>query len=543
MSHKTYLGALLGLGLLCIGTGALWAEDNDGLIIKIKPQFANALNTVSSLKQLNQECQVKEIVPIDQANGVYQLRLCKEQNIDSAMAKYQIRPELDYVEINRALDPEPMHPVVGTPLSTQSLETNSIVKVSNAPEAKQRITVAVVDSGVDYTHPLLKNGLWVNPGEDLNHSGKIDPEEINSSDDDGDGYVDDFYGANVCSLTGSSGNPMDEYGHGTHVAGIVLQNALNKSGENTAEIMAVRFLNANGSGYLADGVKAIDYAIKHGAKIINCSWGYSYSSSSLSNVMQKAEDQGVQVVCAAGNYNSETPLYPAYVAHAIAVAALDKSGHKASFSNYGADVDLAAEGVSIYSSYLNNQYATLSGTSMASPKVAGILALAWASKPELSASALWQAVQASAVDITDPLHDGSSYVGKDKYTGYGTLSVDSLLSELGTSSPVAVASTTTTTLSNLMNYPNPITAGAATTFGFQSDNSVDVTVRVYTLRGKLVRQFNTSKSPVSSYIKVSYDCTDDSGRRLPMDVYLYQVQALDSAGILASGIGKMVVLN
>ena len=527
---------LLTLGLVKLS----WATGNDGIILQLRSDIDYAHHDgYCSLDQLHRECGATSVTAISMGKNLYQVRFANADVAEQMIYKYQAHPDVQYAEINYALASEKPMDLKTFNLSVQSLSAASLSKASN------RAIVAIVDSGVDYTHTDLKNFMWVNSGEDLDHDGVIEDSEKNSKDDDGDGIIDDFYGANLCSLTGTSGDPKDVYGHGTHVAGIVLQNGINAAGQNGVEIMAVKFLNDSGVGYLVDGAKAIDYALDHGAKVVNCSWGYNYNSNTLSNVMAKAEQMGVAIVCAAGNYNSDSPLYPAYYNYSVSVAALDQHGYKASFSNYGNYVDLAAEGVSVYSTYPHNQYATLSGTSMAAPKVSGLLAAAWSSQPNLSLQQILQDIPNAATDITDPLHTGANgYTGKDPYTGYGSLSLNSLLSTLGATTPiVSVASLSSTHLSNLMNYPNPVGAGANTTFGFSSDSNVDVTVKVFTLRGQLVRQFTTSKSPVGSYVKVVYDCTDDGGSRLPMDVYLYQVQAQDSVGTVASGIGKLVVVN
>jgi hypothetical protein len=148
--------------------------------------------------------------------------------------------------------------------------------------------------------------------------------------------------------------------------------------------------------------------------------------------------------------------------------------------------------------------------------------------------------------VAEKTHFGVlAIVGKDKYTGYGTLQLTSLLNALEneTQSSLTAQAFSSSELSNLLNYPNPVPAGTNTTFGFSSDTNTDITIKVYTIRGQLLRTLTSTKTPVSNYIKVSYDLTDERGQRLPMDVYLYTVEATDTVGTIARGKGKLVVVN
>ncbi len=249
------------------------------------------------------------------------------------------------------------------------------------------IVVAVIDTGVDYTHPDLINNMWVNSGEIPN----------NQLDDDGNGYVDDVYGYDF--YNGDS-DPMDDYFHGTHVAGIVAaqgNNGLGVSGVAwSGRIMALKFMNENGSGLLSDAIEAIQYAVANGAKVMNNSWGTSFNSSSLENAIQGSDTAGLIFVAAAGNGPTNTdvtPFFPASydVPNILSVAATTRYDALADYSNYGKiTVDLGAPGSSIFSTaptwYIpdENDYIYLSGTSMSSPHVAGAAALLWAAFPTLS---------------------------------------------------------------------------------------------------------------------------------------------------------------
>ncbi len=265
------------------------------------------------------------------------------------------------------------------------------------------VIVAVVDSGIRYTHQDLAANMWVNPGE--SGAGK----ETNGVDDDGDGYVDDVYGVNVLN---HSGNPDDDWGHGTHVAGIigaVGNNSLGVTGIAWhTKLMACKFIDGSGNYAVSDAVTALDYARRKGANVVLAAWGgYSFTSAALRDAFVALRDAGIIVVAAAGNSgtnNDTTPLYPASYEYpnVISVAATDHADSLASFSDYGAlTVDLAAPGSDILScsNTSNADYRTLSGTSMASAHVAGAVALVWSHFP----TDTYQQVISRIVSTVDPV--------------------------------------------------------------------------------------------------------------------------------------------
>jgi subtilisin-like proprotein convertase family protein len=259
----------------------------------------------------------------------------------------------------------------------------------------------VIDTGVDYNHPDLVANMWHNT---------LDP--IDGVDNDGNGLVDDYYGADFAN---NDGNPMDDNNHGTHVSGTI--GAVGNNGIGVVgvawnvKIMALKFLSASGSGYTSDAIDCINYARTHGAKILNNSWGGGGYDSALFNAIVAAKNAGIIFVAAAGNNasnNDTTAAYPANYAvdNVVSVAAIDRNNNLASFSNYGATtVDLGAPGVSILSTTPNNTYSTFSGTSMATPHVSGALALVWAANPTLT----YSQVIARVLNNVDPI---SSLSGK-----------------------------------------------------------------------------------------------------------------------------------
>jgi thermitase len=231
--------------------------------------------------------------------------------------------------------------------------------------------VAILDTGIDTDHPDLKSNVY--KSEDKPNNGK---------DDDKNGYVDDTYGYNTINGKGSG---EDDDGHGTHVSGIVGGRGNNDVGVSgtcwSTKLLAVKFMNSRGKGSTSDAIEGIDYAVKQGFKIINCSFGSSSKSSSLKDAVDYAQDHNALLVVAAGNDSENIdkhPLYPASYgdSNILAVAATTSTDTLASFSNFGSEaVDVAAPGDSIYSTYLGGGYRVLSGTSMAAPYAAGVAAL------------------------------------------------------------------------------------------------------------------------------------------------------------------------
>lgn len=239
-------------------------------------------------------------------------------------------------------------------------------------QGSKDIIVAVTDTGVDYTHPDLASNMWHNPGEI----------PANGKDDDGNGYIDDIYGIDSHN---KDSDPLDDHGHGTHCAGTiggVGNNSLGVAGINwRVSIMALKFLGAYGGGSTSNAIELIDYAIDKGAHIINASWGGYYSSPALEKAINRAQNSGILFVAAAGNSasdNDSKPHYPSNynLSNIISVGATDDNDKLAYFSNYGAvSVDVAAPGVSIYSTLPGGGYGSMSGTSMAAPHVSGLAAL------------------------------------------------------------------------------------------------------------------------------------------------------------------------
>ncbi|MEG4059237.1 MULTISPECIES: S8 family serine peptidase [unclassified Microcoleus] len=265
---------------------------------------------------------------------------------------------------------------------------NWALDVINTPEVwNQNITgngivVAVVDSGVDYTHPDLDDNIWQNPGEIA----------ANGIDDDRNGYIDDIRG---WDFVASDDNPMDLdlYGHGTHIAGAIAAegNDFGITGvAPNAKIMPVRVLDASLFGELNNIAAGIRYAADNGANVINLSLGNEFSpSTQVHDAIEYANNKGSVVVMAAGNLGHIQPAYPARNADrlGIAVGSIDINGRMADTSNRAGSTPLdylVAPGVDIYSTTPYSTYDTLTGTSMATPQVAGVAALVLNTNPTLT---------------------------------------------------------------------------------------------------------------------------------------------------------------
>jgi subtilisin family serine protease len=236
----------------------------------------------------------------------------------------------------------------------------------------------------------LSTGIWINAGEIPG----------NGVDDDGNGFVDDVNGWNF-----ADGNNAiyDDYGHGTHVAGIAagrINNGIGIAGmAGNVTIMSVDVFPRSGFGTYEDLIQGMIYATDNGARVINLSLGATSYSKGEEAAVDYAWAHGVVVVAAAGNTGRTSYHYPAGHPHAIAVAATDAYDNLAGFSTRGDFVDVAAPGVSIWSTFPGNRYGRLSGTSMATPHVAGLAALILSLDPGLTPDQVRALIEQNADDL------------------------------------------------------------------------------------------------------------------------------------------------
>ncbi|MCP4540858.1 MAG: peptidase S8 [Chloroflexi bacterium] len=279
------------------------------------------------------------------------------------------------------------------------------------------VVIAVLDSGVRLNHPDLVDNLWTNPGEIPN----------NGIDDDGNGKVDDFWGWhfyhewNGQDFVPQEDNQVaDDHGHGTHVTGIAaakINNGVGIAGiAGGSRVMTVKVLDQYGDGWYSDIAQGIIYAVDNDAQIINLSLGAEPSSETLQEAVNYAHAHGVLVIAATGN-DGGSVLYPAACEHVLSVAATDQNDEWPGFSNYGPQVDVAAPGVDIYSTWYTYYYFVRSGTSMATPHVSGLAALIWSAHPGLGAAQVTRIITSTAIDV----NSGTLFTGWDEYLGWGRI--------------------------------------------------------------------------------------------------------------------------
>lgn len=266
--------------------------------------------------------------------------------------------------------------------------------------------IAIVDDAVDRDHPDLAPNLWVNPGEIPG----------NGIDDDGNGYIDDVNGWDLGSNDNNPNPPSPSFRHGTHVGGIAsaaTNNGVGIAGIGfSAKLMCIKATTQ--ANYITHGYQGIIYAADNGADIINCSWGGTSSSVTGQNIINYAVQSGAIVVAAAGNDNTEVKFYPASYEGVVSVAATRDNDLKASFSNYGTSITVSAPGSNIYSTLPGGDYGYLSGTSMASPLVAGLLGLMRSFHPGMPASELINCLKSTSVPIDElnPTYTSKLGVGR-----------------------------------------------------------------------------------------------------------------------------------
>lgn len=346
---------------------------------------------------------------------IYLLRFPVSVNLHTLKAAYAASPQIEAVEFNYL---RPTQESIALP-SDPLIDEQWNVLLINMPEAwliekgDPSIVIAVVDSGIDYQHEDLASQIWVN----------LDEIPENGLDDDNNGYVDDVRGwdftdaPNVAAegdfLEGDN-DPIDETGHGTHVAGIA-----GASGDNGIGIAGVAWnckLMAVRTGHSVAGVSgmqdddssaAIVYAVDNGARIINMSWGSSSSSFVIRDVIDYAYARGVLLVAAAGNDFQNQVIFPAGYRKVIAVAATDQNKSRFYQSNFGASIDIGAPGNVILSTQINNEYRLLTGTSMAAPHVCGVAALVMSKRPSLT----HEEVRTILMVTTDSITDSPELVG------------------------------------------------------------------------------------------------------------------------------------
>jgi subtilisin family serine protease len=345
-------------------------------------------------------------------------------------------------------------------------------------QGSHSVVVAVIDTGFDYTHQDLAANVWTNTNETPG----------NGRDDDGNGLIDDYRGFDFAN---NDSDPMADDSptfHGTHVAGTigaVGNNGIGITGHSpVVKIMGLKFLGANGQGQISNAIRAINYAVSKRVKIISNSWGSNQSSQALGDAIARARGAGILFVAASGNggsdgvgdNNDSVPNYPSNYTYdnVVAVAATGQNDQLTRFSNFGfRTVHVAAPGEGILSLRNGNQYQYLSGTSMATPLVSGVLALMMARRPDLNYQQIRQ-ILFSNVDTVPGLQGRVATNGRvNAYKAMQALAVGATPSPtpIATPPPTATPRPSPTPKPTMTPLPTPTpvpglsTARAPTIFG------------------------------------------------------------------------------
>jgi thermitase len=379
--------------------------------ILVKVEDNAPAGAIASVNREN-DARVEDTIP---HSGVSVVDLPADLSVNEAVELYEASPQVEYAEPDYKVTLAQSTLAPDDPGFSNMYGLNNTGQTGGTPDAdidapeawsattgRPDTVVAVIDTGVDINHPDLNDNIWTNPDELAG----------NGIDDDGNHYVDDVHGWDFANDDASVFDSAADDKHGTHVAGTIAAEGGNGVGVAgvtwQAKIMPLKFISP-GHGYVSDAAEALRYAVDEGINISNHSYGYyDYCdnlcfSKTLRDAVDYAAGNGHLVVAAAmnggsdwvGDDNDQNPVYPASHegvndgANVISVAASDQRDALTSFSNYGLkSVDLAAPGQSIYSTYPNNTYGNGTGTSMATPHVAGVAALVKAQNPDLDAAGI-----------------------------------------------------------------------------------------------------------------------------------------------------------
>ena len=414
------------------------------LLIRLTPDAASDLGRLQAnapISVLHVQHKVESLHPLfsylarpslnPNLKRTYLLRFAPDAPLEDLRAVYEQSPLIEAVEYNY-LRPTLADPVVPNDPMYPEQWNLPLMKLPQAwaiEKGDRDVVIAIIDSGIDYRHDDLAPKAWINPGEV--------PE--NGLDDDGNGYIDDVYGWDFTDapnlqaegdyLEGDN-EPIDEKGHGTHVAGIA--GAMPDNGIGVAGVawecplMAIRAgLSLGGSSRMQDddSAAAIVYAVDNGASVINMSWGSERRSFVIQDAIDYAYARGAVLVAAAGNSQKPAAIFPAGYRKVIAVASTEQNQQRFYQSNFGASIDIGAPGNVILSTQINNQYRLLTGTSMASPHVAGVAALLLAKRPALT----HEEVRHILISTADPVYQEDSDALDERFVGAGTVNAERAL--------------------------------------------------------------------------------------------------------------------
>ncbi len=349
--------------------------------------------------------------------------------------------------------------------------------------------IGITDTGVQWAHEDLWPTAGANPGEDLNGNGYFDSGDINSIDDDGNGFVDDVVGWDFVS---NDNDPTEHASiHGTHVCGCATAGTNNSQGiAGTSQGWFIATCHANSGGsFVSDPFLGFMYFSDIGIPIANASWSSTYYSSTEQTFVNAS---ATLLVASAGNYNSTTLRYPAAYSNVLSVGAVDDDYTKASFSNYGSYIDVVAPGVHIASTWMPDTYVYIDGTSMSSPIVAGVAALVYWSDPSLSRNEIALAIMDTAdSDIIYSNNPGYPY----PQLGEGL--VDALAAVQSTT-PIADTHDTALQRFSLDIGANPILSQLST-LSYELFDAGEVRLEIVDLSGRTVALLENGRQPTGEY--------------------------------------------
>lgn len=471
------------------------------ILLKFKPAITRSITagatvkemlevSISKVSQLSVRCRVDipQVKNVLKEIGVLHLKFSPDSDVLKIIEKYRADPEVEYAEPNYV-----RHIFITVPNDTRYGQQWGLLKMWadyawDVTKGDTSVIVAVLDTGVDTDHGDLKDKLC--PGYDC---------------------------------VSEDSDPNDDYGHGTHVAGIVGAITNNNTGVAGVSwycrIMPVKIMGADGSGYSTDLIQGINYAAANGAKVINMSLGGEGSSSPEQTTINNAHSAGCVIVASAGNSGTYQVIYPAAYDNVIAVGATDSNDQRASFSEMGSWLDVCAPGVNIWSTMPNHtvtmngspynadkDYDSLQGTSMAAPFVSGVAALIFARHSPISNADVELRLKRGVDDL------GST--GKDDLYGYGrinaALAIGDFLSEID---PIKIYV-----------YPNPLRFPEKTTVVIKNiPLKSSLTVKIYNIAGELVRQFSTDDIKLNfnpDYASIEWDGKNDYNEGVVSGVYI-----------------------
>jgi hypothetical protein len=389
MAIATGLAASLGAVAPAIAQNAPHA--NDRVLVRFVPGAASDKRSAARAAAAADLQTSYKIVP-----GLELLKVHKGRTVEQAIEKLRRNPNVLYAEPDYLVRPalKPSDPYFVNQWAMANIQAARAWEVTTG----SNVAVAIIDSGIDMTHPDLEQNIWTNPGEVAG----------NGIDDDRNGYVDDVHG---WDFVGNDNDPSDSEspGHGTPVAGVVGargNNGVGVAGINwRIKLVPLRFINEYGFGTTSGAISAFQYARTKGIRISNNSWGSSLNSQSMYDAIKSLQAIGHLAVCAAGNESSNTDFVPSYPAsfnldNVISVAAINSNETLVGYSNYGSkSVDLGAPGYSVVTTTSGGATAYLEGTSIATPHVTGAAAMLLGLNPAWSYGQIRSAILNTARPI------------------------------------------------------------------------------------------------------------------------------------------------